>query len=192
MRVTCSGLEDGYSLRLVWTAPGRQREVVPAEFLSPKEEAHGVLVSAFEGPEWSGDPVVRSIQPVLSLLRMPTAWQSAFVPELEGELYSLDCRGQFRVDEAGVYRFDLVPWNGKATLYVDGAEVVAVEGERRTASSDEVELGRGWHDLWLRYSYRGGEFSGVEVLWTPPGAETQIIPPAWMRPVGELMTRPVS
>jgi len=191
-RVTCSGLEEGYSLSLVWTAPGHQREVVPAEFLSPKEEAHGVLVSVYEGPHWSGDPVQRSIQPVLSLLRMPTAWQSAFVPELEGGLYSLDCRGQFRVDEGGVYRFDLVPWNGKATLYVDGAEVVAVEGEGRTAGSDEVELGPGWHDLWLRYSYHGGEFSGVEVLWTPPGGEKHSIPPGLMRPVGELMTRPGS
>ena len=192
MRATCSGLEEGHSLKLVWTAPGREREVVPTELLSPKEEAHGVLVSVNEGPDWSGDPVQRSIQPVLSLLRMPTAWQSAFVPELEGELYSLDCRGQFRVDEGGVYRFDLVPWNGKATLYVDGAEVVAVEGEGRTASPDEVELGRGWHDLWLRYSYGGGEFSGVQVFWTPPGGEKQSIPPGLMWPVGELMTRPGS
>jgi hypothetical protein len=192
LRVTCLGLEKGHSLRLVWTAPGREREVVSAEFLNPNEQVHGVLVSVYEGPDWSGDPVERSIQPVLSLLRMPTAWQSAFVPELEGELYSLDCRGQFRVDEGGVYRFDLVPWNGKASLYIDGAEVVAVEREGRTAGSDEVNLGSGWHDLWLRYSYHGGEYSGVEVLWTPPGAETQIIPPALMRPTGDLIAGSVS
>jgi len=188
LRVTCLGWEEVPSLRLLRTTPGRQPEVVPAQFLSPREEALGLLVSVFEGPEWRGEPVERSIQPVLSLLSMPTAWQSAFVPELAGELYSLDCQGQLKVEEPGIYRFDVLSWKGGATLLIDGGEVVSVEGERGAGASGEVELGPGWYDLRLRYSYHGGEFSGVEVLWTPRGAETQIIPPASLRPPGEAIT----
>jgi hypothetical protein len=188
LRVTCLSLEEVPSLRLLRTTRGRQREVVPAQFLSPREEALGLLVSVFEGLEWEGEPVERSIQPVPSLLSMPTPWQSAFVPELAGGLYSLDCQGQLKVEEPGIYRFDVLSWNGGATLLIDGAEVVSVGGERGTAASGEVELGPGWFDLTLRYSYHGGEFSGVEVLWTPPRGETQVIPPASLRPVGEAIT----
>jgi len=188
LRVTCLGLEEVPSLRLLRTTPGRQREVVPAQFLSPREEALGLLVSVFEGPEWRGEPVERSIQPVPSLLSMPTAWQSAFVPELAGELYSLDCQGQLKVEVPGTYRFDVVSWNGSATLLIDDAEVVSVGGERGTAASGEVDLAHGWYDLRLRYSYHGGEFSGVEVLWTPPRGETQVISPASLRPAGEAIT----
>jgi len=188
LRVTCLSLEEVPSLRLLRTTPQRQREVVPAQFLSPREEALGLLVSVFEGPEWRGEPVEQSIQPVPSLLSMPTPWQSAFVPELAGELYSLDCQGQLKVEEPGTYRFDVISWNGGATLLIDGAEVVSVGGERGTAASGEVDLAPGWYDLRLRYSYHGGEFSGVEVLWTPPRGETQVIPPALLRPAGEAIT----
>ncbi|MGB9299892.1 MAG: PA14 domain-containing protein [Anaerolineae bacterium] len=192
LRVTCSGMDDVGSLRLLWTVAGRQREAVAAEFLSPRGEVNGVLVSVFRSSDWAGEPVEQSIQPILSLLRMPTAWQSAFVPELEGEPYSLECRGQLKVEEEGSYRFHVVPRNGRATLRVDGAEVAAVGGEGTGSGTGEVDLGPGWHDLRLRYAYQGGEFSGVEVLWTPPGGEAQVIRPALMRPVGQLITRPGS
>jgi hypothetical protein len=189
LRVTCLGLVDVGSLRLLWTAPGRQSEVVIAEFLSTRFEVNGVLVSVFRGPDWQGEPVDQSIQPSLSLLRMPSAWESAFVPELKGEEYSLECRGQLRVDDEGSYGFQVVPWNGSATLWVDGSEVVALGRERSTSGGvGEVSLGPGWHDLRLRYSYHGGEFSGVDVLWTPPGQETEVIPPGLMRPTGGLIT----
>ncbi|HUS70493.1 MAG TPA: PA14 domain-containing protein [Anaerolineae bacterium] len=182
LRVTCLGMEDGGSARLLWTAPRRQREVVAAEFLSPKGEVNGVLVSLFRGPDWAGEPVDQSIQPSLSLLRVPTAWQSAFVSGLEGEKYSLECRGEMKIGDEGSYGFNAVPRNGNATLWVDGIEVRATGGEVAAGGSGGVELGRGWHDLRLRYAYHGGEFSGVEVLWTPPGGEEEVIPPALMRP----------
>ena len=190
LHAVCSGLEELDSLQLLWTGPGREREVVPSEFLSPEEEVNGVLVSVFEGPDFRGAPVEQSVQPVLSLLRMPTAWASAFVPQLAGERYSLEGRGQFWVEEAGSYRFDLGAWNGNASLYIDGNLVVTVAQARTLSSKSDVELTPGWHDLWLRYSYGGGEFSGVQVFWTPPGGERQVIPPRLMRPVGGLKTRP--
>ncbi|MDH4209399.1 MAG: PA14 domain-containing protein, partial [Anaerolineae bacterium] len=186
--VACSELEDRERLRFLWTAPGRPREVVPSEFLSPKREVNGALVSVFEGPDWRGEPLEQSIQPVLSLLRMPLAWQSGFTPELAGKLYSLDCRGRLEVEQPGYYRFDLRAWNGHAALWIDGTEVVATEGAGASSGSGQVELASGGHDLWLRYSYQGGELSGVDVLWTPPDGETQTIPPALLRPVGELIT----
>jgi len=192
LRVTCLGLEDVGSLRLLWTVPGGQSEAVAKEFLSPREEVSGVLVSVFRGPDWEGEPVEQSIQPTLSLLRMPSAWNSAFVAELEGEQYSLECRGQSRVEEEGSYGFNVVPWNGSASLWVDGVEVAAAGGERSVSGSGEVQLNPGWHDLLLRYSYQGGEFSGVEVLWTTPGGEAQAIPPTLMRPTGATITSSAS
>jgi hypothetical protein len=192
LRVTCMRMEDVGSLRLLWTVPGGQSEVVAAELLSPKGEVNGVLVSAFRGPDWEGESVDQSIQPILSLLRMPAAWQSAFVAELEGGPYSLECRGELKVEEEGSYGFNVVSWNGSATLWVDGAEVATAGGEETRSGSGEVELGPGWHDLLLRYAYHGGEFSGVEVLWTPPGGEAQVIPPALMRPTGGLITESAS
>jgi hypothetical protein len=176
---------EGGSVELLWTPGNGEREVIPTQYLSPRTEVNGVLVSVFEGPDLSGQPVERSIQPSLSLLRMPTAWQSAFVPELAGELYSLQCRGELRIDEAGAYRFGVESWNGPASLYLDGIPVAATTGAKTHAGSAEVELSPGWHELLLRYSYDGGEFSGVQVFWTPPGGETEVIPPAVLRPAGD-------
>lgn len=188
LRVTCLGMEDLGALRLLWTVPGGQSEVVATEFLSPKGEVNGVLVSAFSGPDWEGESVEQSIQPTLSLLRTPAAWQSAFVAEGEGEQYSLECSGQLRVDQEDSYRFSVVPWNGSATLWIDGVAVAAVGEERTVDRSAEVQLNPGWHDLRLRYAYHGGEFSGVEVLWTTRGGKAQVIPPALMRPAGTSIT----
>jgi hypothetical protein len=188
LMVACVELED--RVRLMWTTPRRAREVIPAEFLSPREEVSGVLVLVFEGPDWSGDPLEQSIQPSLSLLRMPTLWQSGFTRDLAGAMYSLDCSGQFMARGPGTYHFEVTPWNGKATLYVDGAEIVTAEGAKVISDSGEVVLEAGWHDLRLRYAYGGGEFSGVQVFWTPPGAGKQSIPTELMRPLDGLLSRP--
>jgi hypothetical protein len=190
LRVTCVGLEEGAGVWLKWTAPGRVREVIPAEFLSPREEVNGVQVSVFEGPDWSGDPVEQSIQPSLSLLRMPTIWQSGFTRGLAGAMYSLDCSGQLMAQEPGSYLFEVEPWNGKVTLYVDGVEVVTAEGAKTTSNSGQLGLEAGWHDLWLRYAYGGGEFSGVQVFYTPPGGRRQSIPTELMIPVDGSPSRP--
>jgi len=182
-------VDEASHIDLLWTVGESEPEVIAPQYLNPRTEVNGVLVSVFAGPDFEGTPVERSIQPNLSLLRMPTAWQSAFVPELAGELYSLDCRGALRVEKRGSYRFEIVPWNGQATLYVDGVQVLTSSAGPSVSSGAELELEPGWHDLWLRYSYSGGEFSGVQVFWTPPGGETEVIPPAFLRPVGDLMTR---
>jgi hypothetical protein len=174
---------DG-SLELLWTPENGDREVIPSRYLSPRTDVYGVLVSVFRGPDFSGQPVEQSIQPSLSLLRMPTVWQSAFVPDLAGELYSLQGRGELRIDVAGSYRFGLEAWNGAASLYLDGTPVAATEQETALTTMGEVELSPGWHGLLLRYSYDGGEFSGVQVYWTPPGGQKEVIPPAMLRPGG--------
>jgi hypothetical protein len=187
LRVMCLGLEDVGSVRLLWTVPGGQKEVVAPEFLSPKEQVNGILVSVYQGPDWEGEPVAESIQPSLSLLRMPSPWDSAFIAGLQGEQYSLECSGQLRAEDEGTYRFDVAPRNGSATLWLDGVEVAAGDESTRTGPN-AAELRPGWHDLRLTYAYRGGEFSGVEVLWTPPGGNAQVIPLAMLRPTGRLVT----
>jgi len=190
LRVTCAGLEEGARARLMWAAPGRAREVIPAEFLSPREDVNGVLVSVFEGPDWSGEPLEQSIQPSLSLVRMPTIWQSGFSRDLAGARYSLDCGCHFLAQETGTYQFEVAPWNGKAVLYVDGGEIVTAEGAMTTSNSGRLELEAGWHDLRLRYSYSGGEFSGIQVFWTPPGGGRESIPTELMRLAGGSLSSP--
>jgi heme/copper-type cytochrome/quinol oxidase subunit 4 len=182
LRVVYESEEDEGSLRLLWVAPDRGREVVPPGFLSPRTEVNGLLVTHFEGPDWTGQPVERSIQPMISLLGMPTAWQSALIPELVGEPYSLDCRGQLKVEQDGSHRFEMEPWNGVATLYIDGEEVLTVAETGTISGTGEARLSPGWHDLQLNYSYHGEEFSGVQLFWTQPGGYTRIIPPTSLRP----------
>jgi hypothetical protein len=181
-RVVYETEEEQGSIRLLWIAPRRGREVVPPGFLSPRTEVNGLLVSYYEGPDWMGQPVQRSIEPIISLLGMPTAQQSALIPELAGKTYSLDCQGQLKVERDGSHRFKIEPWNGVATLYVDGEEVLTVAGTMSISGTGEIQLSQGWHDLQLRYSYHGGEFSGVQLLWTQPGGYTRIIPPSALRP----------
>jgi hypothetical protein len=182
LRVLYESEEDEGALWLLWRAPGRGRELVPPGFLSPRLEVDGLLVSYFEGPDWSGQPVEQSIEPITYLAGMPTPWQSAPIPELEGKLYSLDCHGELEVDHPGSYRFQVIPWHGVATLHIDGEEMVTVEDMTTLSGGEPVELSPGWHDLRLRYSYHGEEFSGIQLSWTPPGEDTQIIPPAALRP----------
>ena len=62
---------------------------------------------------------------------------------------------------------------------------MTVAGLRTISGGGEVELTAGWHDIQLRYSYQGGEFSGVQLSWTSRGGETRIIPPAALRPAGQ-------
>ncbi len=187
--VVYASTDEAGGLRLLWRTPQGDREMVPPRFLSPREEVNGLLVTVFEGPDWRGQPVQQSIEPVIYLVRVPSAWQSAFIPELAGKLYSLDCQGQLKVDQAGPYGFQIVAWNGNADLYVDGQEVVTVGGTRTISGRGEVELTPGWHEIRLRYSYQGGEFSGVQLSWTPRGGETRIIPPAALRPAGHVAER---
>lgn len=181
LRVTYASAEDEGALKLLWTTRQRGREVIPPEFLSPREDVDGLLVTVYEGPDWSGTPVQQSIEPVLSLFRMPSAWQSAPVAELAGKLHSLDCRGQVKVERAGVCGFQIVAWNGRAILHIDGEELARAVGGRTTTGRGEVELSPGWHDVRLRYSYGGGEFSGVELLWAPGGGEMRVVPPEALR-----------
>jgi 4-amino-4-deoxy-L-arabinose transferase-like glycosyltransferase len=185
-------VEEGGQVELLWTVEESEPEAMASHYLNPRTDVHGVLVTVFEGASFEGTPVERSVEPSLSLLRMPTAWQSAFVAELEGELYSLDCRGALRVEEPGSYRFEVVPWNGQAGLYVDGVLVSTALAQPSPSTGAEVVLEPGWHDLRLRYSYEGGEFSGVQVFWTPPGGEKEAIPPASLRPVEEVTAGIVS
>ncbi len=181
-------VDEGGHVGLLWTVGDGEPQVIAPHYLNPRTDVNGVLVSVFEGADFDGKPVERSIQPNLSLLRMPTAWQSAFIPELAGKLYSLDCRGAMRVEEPGSYHLEIVPWNGEATLYVDDVLVLTASAGMSVSGGAELELEPGWHDLWLRYSYVGGEFSGVQVFWTPPGGEREAIPPGLLLPVEDLTT----
>jgi len=186
LRVGYASEEDSGWLQVLWSTPQRGRELVPGEFLSPRDDVNGLLVSVFEGPDWTGQPVHQSIEPVILLLRMPSAWQSAFVPELAGKLYSFDCQGLLNVEKGGHYLFQIVPWNGNATLQIDGEEVAFVTDTRTVLGGGEVELSAGWHDIALRYAYGGGQPSGVQLSWAARGGETRAIPPEALRPPADI------
>ncbi|MDQ3705784.1 MAG: glycosyltransferase family 39 protein [Chloroflexota bacterium] len=92
--------------------------------------------------------------------------------------------GKLRIDQEGTYGFSVaVPSN--LVLFVDGA--VLIDGPSGLPSGS-VPLSAGLHDIELRYASPGGG-ARIELLWSPPGGETAIIPPTALVPAARSWLR---
>jgi 4-amino-4-deoxy-L-arabinose transferase-like glycosyltransferase/DNA-binding beta-propeller fold protein YncE len=85
--------------------------------------------------------------------------------------------GKLKVAQEGQYGFSFAVPNNLA-LFVDGALVI--DGSSGLQSGN-VPLTAGLHDIELRYASTGGG-ARIELLWSPPGGETAIIPPTVLVP----------
>ncbi|TVQ54208.1 MAG: hypothetical protein EA377_06155 [Phycisphaerales bacterium] len=85
--------------------------------------------------------------------------------------------GQLRIDEAGLWTFELESNDG-ARLWIDGEEVVDNDGVHgMQASGGTVELEAGWHPFEIRYFSRSSDH-GLIARWTGPGVPAMSsIPP---------------
>lgn len=113
---------------------------------------------------------------------VPLAASVAGVPRLrwEGEVYA----------EGGAYRMELRT-DGRATLAIDGASVVAACGEPLTVQTffgrgtypwvgATGDLTPGWHRVRLDFIATGNA-NGLEWRWTRPDGVTEIVPPHLLR-----------
>ncbi|TAK66499.1 MAG: hypothetical protein EPO22_03745, partial [Dehalococcoidia bacterium] len=160
---------DGVT-QLQWQLAAGVRQLVPADALVvDAPTATGFLARHYQGADWSGPVLFRSIEPYA----IPA-------PRLQPK-YSVAMDGQLDVTQPGDYAFAVnAEW--PVAVIVDGKVVVdALEarGWRRVEGS--VSLGAGPHMITLKYASVGRTSFRVE--WQPPGE-------AWRTFTGQEVTHP--
>jgi hypothetical protein len=103
---------------------------------------------------------------------------------LEGKPYSVVWDGWLHVDERGVYTLRAESWSGAVEVVIDGQQVLSDPGQpdHRSLANNQVRLKQGWHAIEVRYAYRQGEFSGLRLLWSPPGEDLEVVPSRVLQP----------
>ncbi len=87
--------------------------------------------------------------------------------------FSLVFRGKIKIAVAGDYKFFTVSDDGSC-LYIDGQLVVNNDGAHGPQEqSGTISLTEGLHDIVVTFYELGGG-KALRVLWTPPGARSQI------------------
>jgi YD repeat-containing protein len=95
-----------------------------------------------------------------------------------GANYGARLSGKIQVDTAGIYELTLRAHAG-ARLTIDGqilAEAVAA-GADASSATGSASLSAGAHEIEVTHFESGGA-AALQLLWTPPGGEQAIVPPA--------------
>ncbi|HEX8229359.1 MAG TPA: glycosyltransferase family 39 protein [Chloroflexia bacterium] len=182
VRLSGTLVDANSKLRLQWAGGGGAPQAVQPRFLY-KGPTGGLTAELVHGP-LSG--------PAADLLKAPDAVKGQQVTlrrvdpfvgfrqaiDLFGNgPYLARWYGKLKVAQEGMYGFSVaVPAN--LSLLVDGA--VVIDGTSGLPSGN-VQLSTGLHDIELRYASTGGG-ARIELLWSPPGGETAIIPPTALVP----------
>jgi hypothetical protein len=159
-------------IALLWAAPNEDLHPVPANLLNVHPvETDGLLGRVYRGDQPpAGEPVVEQIDPNVEL-------RVHLLPAPRP--YTLEWSGAIRIDRDGRHRFGLNSL-GASTLWLDGAEI-ARKGVDAGLVAGEVDLGRGWHGIRIRF-VDVTDFSYVTAYWQPPGSDLTPIPPSALRP----------
>ncbi|MGQ9674649.1 MAG: glycosyltransferase family 39 protein [Chloroflexota bacterium] len=164
IKATMNGPEERVSLS--WQSPGQRMSLVPTHLVDARDLA-GSLSGRLE-PE--GEPAIlrrdrgigfRSLGN-LTDVRKPT---------------TMTWEGTLNVSQAGVYGFTLNS-TGEAEVSIDGKRILANPSadSRFHTVSTESALSQGSHSISIRHHWR--QSPGIlELLWTPPGGHTSVIPP---------------
>lgn len=167
-------------IALYWRPPGQGEREVPRHVLTPNSEANGLLGSYYSNADWSGEAVLRRIDPLISF-----RWfhQPAASP------FSVHWEGWIRVPECGRYTFETFS-NGKVWLSIGGQLVLhddqpVVERWHRA----EADLVAGLHKLELRYRYLSG-WRLLELYWIRPDGRRELVPAEVFLPRKETVLAP--
>ena len=180
--ISLSGtLADASSkLGLLWAGAGAQPEPVQPRFLY-KGPSGGLTAEL--------GPLVR---PPAEALKTPDPFQGQQVNmrrvdpfvgfretyDLFGSgSYLARWHGTLKVEQEGMYTFAVAVPNNTVLMIDDG---LVIDGTGGT-SSGNVPLSAGPHKIEVRFASPGGG-ARVELLWTPPGGPTAIIPPTVLVP----------
>lgn len=184
LRIRYSYQRDGM-MRVYWLPPQGTWEIIPASELATVAPINGLEGRYYRGGEWTEKPVLRRLDPLILLTQVPSLWGGRPTADLEGQPYSVAWEGWLQVDDPeGVYTFQANSQGGATEVVINGEQVLNDPGlpNRRSSAKGQMELKQGWHSIEVRYAYRGGEFSGVKLLWAPPGGELEIVPSRVLRP----------
>ena len=158
---------------LSWRKPDGVEETMPAAFLRPVEGPGGLL-GTYESDKQS----FQAIDPVVSAFWAPHPLPTPYRVRWQGALVA---------PQAGEYRLELTLLGGTARLCVDGKEIIQGQASRdlpgRTFNAPPLSLDAGRHMVELAFVWRDSEVSAVELRWTPPGSQMQVIPSTALHPV---------
>jgi 4-amino-4-deoxy-L-arabinose transferase-like glycosyltransferase len=158
--------------RLVWARAGRPWSTVPpARLFDPQRvPVRGLLGRYRIGAGFAG-PVARS--------RIDRDIAFDDIVDRVPEPHTVEWVGDVYAPVTGRYSF-AVAAVGWARLLLDGRTVVVAHD---LSGENSIRLGRGWHDLHLRYLARNGLVT-IRLLWAPPGPSPTTVPSAFLRPPG--------
>lgn len=168
LRITAalSGADAGpimlYWRRGVGSAPWN---AVPDWALSPRTEVHGLTGAYYRSTDWSGEPLFKRVDPLLSLLGHDFSLAAPFSVRWEGSL---------TVERPGAYLFEVLSNEG-AWLYIDGRRVLSNEIADHT-SQGTIRLTPGKHAIRIDYQKKEGAYPRLVLSWQPPGQAKSKVP----------------
>jgi PA14 domain-containing protein/dolichyl-phosphate-mannose-protein mannosyltransferase len=142
-----------------------------ADWLNPVRA--GLNATYYANANWSGAPVVSTIDPQPSDDRLLDAWRGAPPPQ-----FSTTWAGSFLTMHDGPYALATIS-DDDSSVYVDGQIAVDNAGRRvwPRGATGVVTLTRGVHAIYVRYAQDGGPFH-LELLWARAGQPLERLP-AW-------------
>ncbi len=174
-------VERAEPLALWWQPPGGAAlgPVPPTLLFNPTVPVTGLLGRYYQNPAWAGEPALVQIDPLL-------AWRVHLLPLPRP--YSVEWTGRITVPVAGVYRFGTRSVD-QSWLYIDERLVVDNSGAPDQYREGALALIPGEHTIRVRFLDRTS-FTFIQVYWTPPGGQRQILPSAVLRPAAPAGTPP--
>jgi 4-amino-4-deoxy-L-arabinose transferase-like glycosyltransferase len=150
-------------VKLYWASEAGPRETIPPSMLyASSSSPTGLLGRYYEGTEWAGKPVLVQVVPAILAGRYGDP-----VPKPA----SVEWVGRLRVAVPGEYTFVLKA-DQPARLEIGGL-ILDNEGQPQVEGS--VRLSAGLHDIELRF-IETGDYYSMELYWTPPGGEKELVP----------------
>lgn len=98
----------------------------------------------------------------------------------DGLPYTVNWTGTLEAPVTGTYSMTLMA-QGLATLQLDGRRVIVNSAPSEQPIGGSVELAKGTHSVEITFQVESGP-GGIEWVWTPPGAEREIVPPSALSP----------
>ncbi|MDX1523307.1 MAG: PA14 domain-containing protein, partial [Anaerolineae bacterium] len=165
---------------LAWTPPGEAETLVPQEaFYGPPITNNGLQGTFYPNADWSGDPVLQRIDPVLDtyfhLIPLPRP-------------YSVVWEGWLDVPQTGVYRLGLRAVEF-AELFVDGNLLVATNAQNQLIDQ-AITLEARPHKIRIRFKDTVDR-SRIHLYWTRPNGDFEAIPSQYLYPPSDEPPEPV-
>lgn len=164
-------------VRLSWSGPSLNREVVPTAALFPAAGGSGLKAEYFDDADLTVLRVTR-VDPQVNFVWGPGAPHASIDPDS----FSVRWTGSVEPAASGPHTFHVVSDDG-ARLWVDGKLLVddwTVRGTRERTGTIALEAGR-LYEIRLEY-FECVSLANVKLLWSWPGQPPDVIPQGRLYP----------